>query len=192
MNFYRHLKLNQCFIYSGILFFCQAFNSHAAQWTIPKVKITAYSANCKHDPWGGKNESPSGLKPRSHTVDGKAENGVVLAAVPQKKGETASYRGCFFTIPSLFPGKKFFAGDFYSSKSDGLKKVDISHECNPGINAKTKFADVLFNSDNCDLHQFKRGKRGGAGQTVKRLPPPPVDEVDTAELNEEDHVGIED
>ena len=50
------------------------------------IELTGYSANCAayDGQKGGKDESPSGLKPRMHTVNGQSN--LVLTAVPQSGG----------------------------------------------------------------------------------------------------------
>lgn len=120
------------------------------------VKLTAYSANCPHDSYGGPNGSPSKLKPRSHTVDGPSP--VVLVAVPQMGG-TKSLVGCFLemdfsrsTVPpkmrKMFESKMYFAGDHYGRGSDGMAKADISYECRPGLQNYT-FKNVRVKKGKC-------------------------------------------
>lgn len=90
-------------------------------------KLTTYSAACKGDRHGGKDESPSGLKPSQHTVDGSSKDGIVLAAVSQQGGMSELF-GCLFTVDSA-PGKVFFAGDRYAKSGNFQSKIDISHQC---------------------------------------------------------------
>ena len=113
-------------------------------------KLTAYSASCRYDSHGGRNTSPSGLKPRSYTVDGRSS--VVMAAVTQRGG-SKSLEGCFFRI-KLAPSKSklsarerkkieglrekiekkvFFGGDKYGSGSNYQQKIDLSYECSRGL-----------------------------------------------------------
>lgn len=121
------------------------------------VKLTAYSAACRYDSAGGPNGSPSTLPPRSYTVDGSSP--VAMVAVPQMGG-TKSLVGCFLKldvsgvrgIPSSIrrqmESKIFFAGDHYGRGSNGMKKMDISYECRPGLQNYT-FHNAKVRKLNC-------------------------------------------
>lgn len=120
------------------------------------VKATAYSAACRYDRHGGPNASPSTLKPRSYTLESGSP--IVMVAVPQSRG-TKSLVGCFLeldlsqsTVPKsmrpLFQNKKFFAGDHYGTGSNGMKKIDISYDCRPGLNNKT-FKGIRIKKGRC-------------------------------------------
>ncbi|MGZ6478990.1 MAG: hypothetical protein ACXWQE_06800 [Bdellovibrionales bacterium] len=118
-------------------------------YTYTGVKLTGYSAACRYDRQGGRNESSSDqrLKPRSHTLDGDAASDkVVVAAVPQFGGTASLYR-CFFKLvpPANAPQdiktkmsqKIFFGGDHYGAGSNRKMKIDVSYGCSRDIQKRT-------------------------------------------------------
>lgn len=111
------------------------------------ITLTGYSANCEEfdgpvETMGGKDESPSGLKPREHTIDGSAE--VVLAALPQEGGTSDLYGKCFtISHPDVDEKKIFYGGDRYGKGSNGQSKIDISHECTAAVKSFKKEAAAI-------------------------------------------------
>lgn len=108
------------------------------------AKITSYMANGTaaegasgpKDAVGGKNESPSGVKPLDACLEKfmKGEAQMVLVAVPQE-GDFAKFFNKCVRIKSLDDkaGKcvPVFAGDRYGKGSNGQAKMDVSH-CDGG------------------------------------------------------------
>lgn len=145
-------------------------------YTIPKVQVTHYSATprggrpCKYECGkngcvGGKDESPSGVRPLSATIEKpgtiKGRN-AVLTAVPQKGGSGGTF-GCFFALPDAYPGTLFFAGDVYGRGSNGKLKTDVSSQCTPRVN-QTKYSRM-------QVYNCKGIKGIPVGQQVQRDPP---------------------
>lgn len=157
--------------------------------TIRRVQVTHYSATprggrpCKYECdrrgrcVGGKDESPSGVRPLSATIEKpgtiKGRN-AVLTAVPQKGGSGGIF-GCFFALPDAYPGTLFFAGDVYGRGSNGKLKTDVSSQCTPRVN-DTKYSRMV-------VYSCKGIKGIPVGQQVQREPPKrPVKPVEPVQI----------
>lgn len=139
----------------------------AAAQTKNGVSLTGYAGGCGSvDSSGGGDRSSWGIghanvKPSQHTLGGKADQNVVLVAVPQAGG-TASLYGCFlefdFThsnvpqkIRAQFETARLFAGDHYGKGSNNKNKCDISLPCSKdrkGVNSFS-FAGVKVTKTHC-------------------------------------------
>lgn len=144
--------------------------------TIARVQVTHYSATprggrpCKYECGkngcvGGRDESPSGVRPLSATIEQPGSikgRQAVLTAVPQKGGSGGIF-GCFFALPDAYPGVLFFAGDVYGTGSNGKLKTDVSSQCTPRVN-QTKYSRM-------EVYSCKGVKGVPVGQQVQRDPP---------------------
>ncbi len=159
-------------------------------YTLPKVQVTHYSATprggrpCKYECSrgrcvGGKDESPSGVRPLSATIENPGTikgRKAVLTAVPQRGGSGGTF-GCFFALPDAYPGVLFFAGDVYGTGSNGKNKADVSSLCTPRVN-QTKYSRM-------EVYNCKGLKGIPNGQQVQRERPQPPKRVAASEPAEE-------
>lgn len=131
------------------------------------AQITSYMAtggSGPKDATGGKNESPSGVKPLDACLEKfmKGEAKMVLVAVPQE-GEFKPIFGKCVRIKALDEkaGKcvPVFAGDHYGTGSNGKEKMDVSH-CDGGA-AQQGHGDSTFSAQT-------NGERGGPGAVIPR------------------------
>lgn len=150
-----------------------AANDLTVAYTLPKVQVTHYSATprggrpCKYECSrgkcvGGKDESPSGVRPLSATIENPGTikgRKAVLTAVPQRGGSGGTF-GCFFALPDAYPGVLFFAGDVYGTGSNGKNKTDVSSQCTPRVN-QTKYSRM-------EVYNCKGIKGIPIGQQVQR------------------------
>lgn len=162
-------------------------------YTLPKVQVTHYSATprggrpCRYECSrgkcvGGKDESPSGVRPLSATIENPGTikgRKAVLTAVPQRGGSGGTF-GCFFALPDAYPGVLFFAGDVYGTGSNGKNKTDVSSQCTPRVN-QTKYSRM-------EVYNCKGLKGIPNGQQVQRERAQPPKRVARSEPNEE---GVE-
>lgn len=156
------------------------FKDMTPSMTYPRATITHYSATprggsvCRFEGGvGGKDESPSGIRPLSATI---TKPGMIkgklatLTAVPQSGGNSGTY-GCFFALPDAYPGKLFYAGDRYGTGSNGKVKVDISSPCTSIVNKSMKSKIVVYDCP---------GKKGGSGKKITRKDHEPTPKSKTA------------